>query len=201
MTCLGFELMVWFGLVWSGVGIGVIKLLSKCCVFCFLCYRLVVDQSKRLASLDRKFQMSVSFYGYNKTTQSFSEAEINLSNSNAQTLMDILGLRIDQDKDGDWAGSLSADDLLGRVLIAQAIMPADEGMPAHKLTGADYSGQSGMLGGLLAGLAQAEAEGRPSPSIWSAGRPAGYFDERLAQVRELAEEVKALGDDWVINWA
>jgi hypothetical protein len=145
--------------------------------------------------------MSVSFYGYNKTTQSFSEAEINLSNSNAQTLLDLLGLRIDQDGDGDWAGSLSADDLLGRVLIAQAIMPADEGMPAYKMTGADYSGQSGMLGGLLAGLAQAEAEGRPSPSIWSAGRSAGYFDERLAQVRELAESIKALGDDWVINWA
>lgn len=145
--------------------------------------------------------MSVSFYGYNKTTQSFSEAEITLSNSNAQSLFDLLGLRIDPEVEGDWAGSISADDLLGRALIAQAINPADEGMPAYKLTGADYSGQSGMLGGLLAGLAQAEAEGRPSPSIWSAGRSAGYFDERLAQVRELAEEVKALGDDWVINWA
>lgn len=145
--------------------------------------------------------MSVSFYGYNKITQSFSEAEVNLSNSNAQALMELLGLKIDPTGEGDWAGSISADDLLGRALIAQAINPADEGMPAHKLTGADYSGQSGMLGGLLAGLAQAEAEGRPSPSIWSAGRSAGYFDERLAQVRELAEEVKALGDDWVINWA
>lgn len=145
--------------------------------------------------------MSVSFYGYNKTTKSFAEAEITLSNSNAQSLFDLLGLRIDPDGDGDWAGSISADDLLGRALIAQAINPADEGMPAHKLTGADYSGQSGMLGGLLAGLAQAEGEGVSGPSVWSAGRSAGYFDERLAQVRELAEEVKALGDDWVINWA
>lgn len=102
--------------------------------------------------------MSVSFYGYNKTTQSFSEAEVNLSNLNAQTLMDLLGLRIDQDGDGDWAGSLSADDLLGRVLIAQAINPADEGLPAYKMTGAEAGNHSGLLGGLLSGVAQAEAE-------------------------------------------
>ena len=145
--------------------------------------------------------MSVSFYGYNKTTQSFSEAEVNLSNLNAQTLMDLLGLRIDQDGDGDWSGSLSADDLLGRVLIAQAINPADEGLPAYKMTGAEAGNHSGLLGGLLGGLAQAEAEGEAGPSIWFGGRSAGYFDERLAQVRELAEEVKALGDDWVIKWA
>jgi hypothetical protein len=145
--------------------------------------------------------MSVSFYGYNKTTQSFSEAEVNLSNLNAQTLMDLLGLRIDQDGDGDWAGSLSADDLLGRVLIAQAINPADEGLPAYKMTGAEAGNHSGLLGSMLSGLAQAEAEGKAGPSIWFGGRPAGYFDERLAQVRELAEAVKALGDDWVINWA
>jgi hypothetical protein len=145
--------------------------------------------------------MSVSFYGYNKTTQSFSEAEVNLSNSNAQTLLDLLGLRIDQDGDGDWSGSLSVDDLLGRVLIAQAVMPADEGMPAYKMTGAEAGNHSGLLAGLLGGVAKAEEEGQAGPSVWSAGRPAGYFDDKLAQVRELAEEVKALGDDWVINWA
>jgi hypothetical protein len=115
--------------------------------------------------------------------------------------MDLLGLRIDQDGDGDWSGSLSADDLLGRVLIAQAINPADEGLPAYKMTGAEAGNHSGLLGGLLGGLAQAEAEGEAGPSIWFGGRSAGYFDERLAQVRELAEEVKALGDDWVIKWA
>ena len=145
--------------------------------------------------------MSVSFYGFNKTTQAFSEAEVNLSNLNAQTLMDLLGLRIDQDGDGDWAGSLSADDLLGRVLIAQAINPADEGMPTYKMTGAEAGNHSGLLGEMLAGLAEVEAEGGTGPTIWFGGRPAGYFDERLAEVRELAEGIKALGNDWVINWA
>jgi hypothetical protein len=145
--------------------------------------------------------MSVSFYGYNKTTQSFSEAEVNLSNLNASGLLDLLGIQVGEDFSERCCGSMSADDLLGRVLIAQAIMPADEGLPVYKMTGSDYSGQSGLLGGLLSGLAQAEAEGVSGPTIWSGGRSAGYFDERLAQVRELAEGVKALGDDWVINWA
>ena len=145
--------------------------------------------------------MSVSFYGYNQTTQSFSEAEVNLSNLNASGLLDLLGIQVGEDFSERCCGSMSADDLLGRVLIAQAIMPADEGLPVYKMTGSDYSGQSGLLGGLLSGLAQAEAEGVSGPTIWSGGRSAGYFDERLAQVRELAEGVKALGDDWVINWA
>ena len=122
--------------------------------------------------------MSVSFYGYNKTTQSFSEAEVNLSNLNASGLLDLLGVQVGEDFSERCCGSMSADDLLGRVLIAQAINPADEGLPVYKMTGAEAG-----------------------PSIWFGGRSAGYFDERLAQVRELAEEVKALGDDWVINWA
>ena len=145
--------------------------------------------------------MSVSFYGYNKTTQSFSEAEVNLSNLNASGLLDLLGIQVGEDFSERCCGSMSADDLLGRVLIAQAINPADEGLPVYKMTGAEAGNHSGLLGGLLGGLAQAEAEGEAGPSIWFGGRSAGYFDERLAQVRELAEGVKALGDDWVINWA
>jgi hypothetical protein len=58
---VGSGLVAWVRCSWSGVprdwlglGIGVIKLLSRCCVFCFLCYRLVIDQSKRLASFVRR---------------------------------------------------------------------------------------------------------------------------------------------------
>ena len=124
--------------------------------------------------------MSVSFYGYNKITQSFSGEEANFSNLNASGLLDLLGVQVGEAFEERCCGSMSAEDFLGRVLMAQAIMPADEGMPAYKMT---------------------EDEDVSGPSIWFAGRSAGYFDERLAQVRELAEEVKALGDDWVINWA
>ena len=145
--------------------------------------------------------MSVSFYGYNQTTQSFSEEEFNCSNLNASGLLDLLGIQVGEAFEERCCGSMSAEDFLGRVLMAQAIMPADEGLPVYKMTGAEAEGHSGLLGALLGGVAQAEAEGQAGPTIWSGGRSAGYFDERLAQVRELAEEVKALGDDWVINWA
>jgi hypothetical protein len=144
--------------------------------------------------------MSVSFYGYNKTTQSFSEAEVNLSNLNASGLLDLLGIQVGEAFEERCLGEMSAEDFLGRILVAQAIMPADEGVPTYKMTGADYSGQSGMLGGLLAGLAQAEAEGVSGPTIWSAGRSAGYYDQKLVWSRELADEVISLGEGWVIQW-
>lgn len=123
--------------------------------------------------------MSVSFYGYNSKTQAFSEDEVNLSNSNASDLLDLLGIQVGEEFEDRCAGRITADDLLGRVLVAQALNPADEGLPSYKLDG---------------------SEGE-SVSVWSAGRSAGYFDQRLAQVRELAEGIKALGEGWVINWA
>ena len=145
--------------------------------------------------------MSVSFYGYNKTTQSFSEAEVNLSNLNASGLLDLLGVQVGEAFEERCCGSMSADDLLGRVLIAQAINPADEGLPVYKMTGAEAGNHSGLLGGLLDGVAQAEAEGRPGPSIWFGGRSAGYYDQRLVWSRELADEVISLGEGWSICWA
>jgi len=145
--------------------------------------------------------MSVSFYGYNKTTQSFSEAEVNLSNLNASGLLDLLGIQVGEAFEERCSGSMSAEDFLGRVLMAQAIMPADEGLPTYKMTGAEAGGHSGLLGSLLGGLAQAEADGQAGPTIWSAGRSAGYYDQKLVWSRELADEVISLGEGWSICWA
>jgi len=144
--------------------------------------------------------MSVSFYGFNKTTKSFSELDFNCSNHNASTLLDLLGIQVGEAFEERCLGEMSAEDFLGRVLVAQAIMPADEGMPARKLTGADAEGYSGLLGGMLSGLAEAEAMGETGPSIWDAGRPAGYYDQKLVWSRELADEVISLGEGWVIQW-
>ena len=69
------------------------------------------------------------------------------------------------------------------------------------MTGAEAGNHSGLLGSLLGGLAQAEAEGEAGPSIWFGGRSAGYYDERLAWSRELADEVISLGEGWSICWA
>ena len=144
--------------------------------------------------------MSVSFYGYNQTTKAFSEQEFNCSNHNAQTLLDVLGIQVGESFEERCLGEMSAQDFLGRVLVAQAIMPKDEGMPARKLSGADAEGYSGLLGSMLSGLAEAEAEGKSGPTIWDAGRPAGYYDQRLVWCRELADEVISLGEGWVIQW-
>jgi len=145
--------------------------------------------------------MSVSFYGYNKTTQAFSSEEFNCSNLNASGLLDLLGIQVGEAFEERCCGSMSAEDFLGRVLIAQAINPADEGLPTYKMTGAEAGNHSGLLGSLLGGLAQAEAEGEAGPSIWFGGRSAGYYDERLAWSRELADEVISLGEGWSICWA
>jgi hypothetical protein len=120
--------------------------------------------------------------------------EVNLSNHNASMVLETLGV----DVADDLCGSMSADDFLGRVLIALAISPADEGMPAYKLTGADYTGQGGLLGGLLAGLAEAEANDEPTATFWQGARPAGYLQERLEMLREIAEFAKSKG--WGVCW-
>ena len=147
--------------------------------------------------------MSVSFYGVNVKTEAFSEAEVNLSNINASGLLDLLGIQVGEAFEERCAGEISPDDLLGRVLLAQALSPADEGLPSYKLTGTEEEaeGQTGLMADLIRGKARALANGEESATIYSAGRSAGYYDQKLSQVRELAEQVKALGKDWVINWA
>lgn len=52
--------------------------------------------------------------------------EVNMSNRNALPILDMLGVI---DDPCDWAGTCPAEDFLGRVKIAQALAPRDEGMP------------------------------------------------------------------------
>lgn len=60
------------------------------------------------------------------------------------------------------AGTADAEDILGRVLVAMAITPDDDGIPAH-------------------------SEGR-----WHhAGRDAGDLQQRLGRIRALAEDCAA----------
>lgn len=86
--------------------------------------------------------------------------EVNLSNVNARHILGVLGYETE-----DLCGSATADDLLGRILIAQAINPTDEGIPAVQ-------------------------EG----NIVDCGRPEGYTDERLLILHDIvraAEEHSA----------
>lgn len=84
--------------------------------------------------------------------------EINVSNVNARVLLENLGFSIlDEDGELDLCGSAAGADLLGRVLLAQALVPTDAGVPAV---------QTG--------------------NFIDCGRHEGYMDERFEQLSALA---------------
>lgn len=83
---------------------------------------------------------------------------LNVSNQNALELLDVLGIKVGQDFEERCSGELDGKDLLGRILIAQAVNPSDAGVPVT------------VQGALV-----------------SCGRPAGYVDARLVELTEVAE--------------
>lgn len=113
--------------------------------------------------------------------------DINMSNTNARGMFERLGLvsspsepeTFDEDFGFDdsvpWSGHIDADDLLGRVLIAQGISPSDAGMPSTT------------------------SEGLGGATIVDCGRSVGYFDDRLVILAELAQRAKEDGVE--VHWS
>lgn len=100
--------------------------------------------------------------------------EVNMSNTNAAVVCGALGIDLEE---WGWCGGLPAQDFLGRVLVALAISPADEGIPAHEIP-----------------------FGVPGRPAWTGearfvdcGRAPGYLQERLGQLHELAQWAVAHG--------
>jgi hypothetical protein len=91
----------------------------------------------------------------------------NMSNANARILLDLLGLA------GEDCGDCPADDFMGRVLVADALSPADEGVPVHDVAS--------------------------SPRVIECGRRPGYIQSQLDQLREVAAWSAAKGRD--VQWA
>ena len=120
--------------------------------------------------------MTITFSAYNATAERF-EADhlaINLSNANAAHVLDALGFG-DDVRAGDLCGTVDGEDFLGRVLMADAVSPEDEGVPSHEIA--------------RAGNAQ-----------WiEGGRPPGYLQDRLAQLRDLAQAATEGG--YQVTWA
>ena len=98
--------------------------------------------------------------------------DLNVSNHHASTIFELLGITEEVVEDL-WCAQLPAEDFLGRVLVAQALAGHDEGMPGHVV--------ETVLG--MAVLAP---------------RREGYFDQRLAQLRSLAEA--GVQDGKPIGW-
>lgn len=111
--------------------------------------------------------MSVTFYGYIAQTETIIESgDVNMANANAAFVLDSLGLPTD-----DLSGGLPADDFLGRVLMALAIAPEDEGRPGYQV----------------------------AERLFDCGRRPGYLQDQLGALRELAEQCTPLGAE--VAWA
>lgn len=60
-----------------------------------------------------------------------SAYDVQMSNMNALTILDVLGIQTEDLFEDRCTGVISAEDLLGRVLVAQALNPADEGTSTY----------------------------------------------------------------------
>lgn len=100
--------------------------------------------------------------------------EVNVSNTNAMHLLGLLGFPSQSDEDGSLCGSTTAEDFLGRVLLAQAVNPSDAGVPVTETVG-----QGGAV-------------------LIAMGRRVGYSDDRLAELRDLADFAVDRGRD--VQW-
>ena len=88
------------------------------------------------------------------------ELDVNMSNSNAARVSETLGFSLDP----DWCGDMPAPDFKGRVLLALALAPTDEGMPSYE-----------------------HVTGPNSARFIEGARAPGYLQERLTELLALAE--------------
>lgn len=107
---------------------------------------------------------------------------MNVSNSNAFFLLDLLGL------EQDYCGSIAGADLLGRVLLAQGLYGHDEGVPARQLVEGE-SFADDIFGPVREGGA----------TFLDLGRREGYADDRLENLRMIAED--AIKNQKDVCWA
>lgn len=113
--------------------------------------------------------------------------EVNVSNVNAEGVLDNLGIMVGEDFSERCVGSMPAADFKGRVLMALALVPVDEGAPAYQLTEAPEGGAGSSL---LAGLGLGAERG---PQFWVGARPAGQVQATLRQLLEVAEFAESEG--------
>lgn len=107
--------------------------------------------------------------------------EVNMSNTNSIKLLELLGLlgEVSEGPFGpvpvDACGAEEAEEFLGRVLTAQALSVGDPGRPEEREV---------LDGGAL---------------VIHGGTPEGYADQRLQQLREIAQWAKDHGR--MVTWS
>ena len=86
---------------------------------------------------------------------------LNVTSTNGRYILDALGIVLPAT--AELWGEMTGTDLLGRVLVALAIAPADTGTPAHTLTG------------------------HRQATVVMCGRRPGYLQDALGVLRDIAE--------------
>lgn len=103
---------------------------------------------------------------YIEAVEEQERPQVNMANGNAAALLEALGLLSDamsrEERDDAFYGEMSGEDFLGRVMMAQAVAPADAGMPAYEMAGS-------------------------GARFIECGRPEGYLQDRLSGLREVAD--------------
>ena len=108
------------------------------------------------------------------TTTAGNVDGVNMSNRNARPVLESLGI----EGDDLWCGSMDAQEFLGRVLMALAVAPTDEGLPEHEWEGASEFGFGRFI---------------------DAGREPGYLQARLERLHEVA--AAAVADGLQVVWS
>jgi hypothetical protein len=85
------------------------------------------------------------------------DLDVNMNNRNAAFVADALGFSLDP----DWCGEMTAGDFQGRVVLALALAPSDEGMPSYEVAG-------------------------PGARMIEGARRPGYLQDRLTALHALA---------------
>jgi hypothetical protein len=107
----------------------------------------------------------------NQISKSFDtdmDPELQVSNGNGLYILQTLGF-----EQPEYTGVLSADDFKGRVLLAEALSPVDEGLPSYQLA-------------------------TNGATIYNCGRAPGYLQDKLIQLLKIAEFAKANNSD--VTW-
>lgn len=116
--------------------------------------------------------MSVTIYTSSTST---TAPEVNMANGNAIRVLDLVGIT----GDDAYCGSMSGEDLLGRVLVALALTPEDEGTDTYE-----------------AGPDEGHFQG--GTHIFCGRRP-GYLQDRLEQLHDIATFAAAEGA--TVRWS
>jgi len=118
-----------------------------------------INAHKTAHSNNSDCDFTINDYAY-RSYDTDNDPALNISNNNGIYLLNYLGF-----EKPEYVGSVDADDMMGRILIAEGLAPHDEGVPDHQISSS-------------------------GATIIDCGRPAGYLQDKLKALHLVAEFAK-----------